>query len=205
MNCAMQRSCEAHFVISEDSPSSFQMNEEEAMQRGFRIGLAVLGVTLLACGVASAQDVKTQSMPGTDFSKYHTYKWVTIEGAKQPNQITDAQIKQSIESQLAAKGLSKVESDPADLDIAYQVAVQQETQWNAYGTGGMRWGGGMGTATQSTINIGTLVLDFYDPTSKQLVWTGRATKTLNPSSNQEKNQKNLNNAMAKLLKTYPPK
>jgi hypothetical protein len=181
------------------------MNKEEAMQRGFRISLAVLGVTLLACGVASAQDVKTQSMPGTDFSKYHTYKWVTIEGAKQPNQITDAQIKQAIESQLAAKGLTKVESDPADLDIGYQVAVQQETQWNAYGTGGMRWGGGMGTATQSTINIGTLVLDFYDPTSKQLVWTGRATKTLNPSGNQEKNQKNLNNAMAKLLKNYPPK
>jgi hypothetical protein len=175
------------------------------MQRGFRISLAVLGVTLLACGVASAQDIKSQAMPGVDFSKYHTYKWVTIEGAKQPNQITDAQIKQAIDSQLAAKGLSKVESDPADLDIGYQVAIQQQAQWNAYGTGGMRWGGGMGTATQSTINIGTLVLDFYDPNTKQLVWTGSATKTLNPSSNQEKNQKNLNNAMAKLLKVYPPK
>ena len=42
-------------------------------------------------------------------------------------------------------------------------------------------------------------------TTKQLVWTGTATKTLNPSSNQEKNQKNLNKAMAKLLKAYPPK
>jgi hypothetical protein len=180
------------------------MNEEEAMQRGFRIGLAVLGVTLLACGVALAQDVRSQSMPGADFSKYHTYKWVTIEGAKQPNQITDAQIKQAIDSQLATKGMSKVEGDPADLYVGYQVALQQQTQWNAYGTGGPRWGG-MGTATQSTINIGTLVLDFYDPTTKQLVWSGTATKTLNPSSNQEKNQKNLDKAMAKLLKSYPPK
>jgi hypothetical protein len=49
-----------------------------------------------------------------------------------------------------------------------------------------------------------LVLDIYDPTTKQLVWTGTATKTLNPSSNQEKNQKNLDKAMAKLLKNYPP-
>ncbi|MGA9584399.1 MAG: DUF4136 domain-containing protein [Terracidiphilus sp.] len=175
------------------------------MQRGFRISLAVLAITLLTCGVALAQEVKSQAMPGTDFSKYHTYKWVVVEGAKQPNQITDAQIKQAVESQLASKGLSKVESDPADLYISYQVAVQQQTQWNAYGTGGMRWGGGMGTATQSTINIGTLVLDFYDPATKQLVWTGSATKTLNPSSNQEKNQNNLNKAMAKLLKNYPPK
>jgi hypothetical protein len=63
----------------------------------------------------------------------------------------------------------------------------------------------MGTATESTINIGTLVLDVYDPATKQLVWTGRASKTIDPSNNQEKNQKNLNKAMAKLLKNYPPK
>ena len=175
------------------------------MQRGFRIRLAMLGVILLACGVAVAQDVRSQAMPGTDFSKFHTYKWVVVDGARQPNQITDAEIKQAVDSQLAAKGLSKVENDPADLYVGYQVAVQQQEQWNAYGTGGFRWGGGMGTATQSTINIGTLVLDFYDPTKKQLVWTGSATKSLNPSSNQEKNQKNLDKAMAKLLKNYPPK
>jgi len=181
------------------------MKKEKAMQRGFRIGLAVLGISLLTCGVAVAQDVKSQAMPGTDFSKYHTYKWVTVEGAKYPNQIMDAEIKLAIDGQLSSKGLSKVESDPADLYISYQVAVQQSTQWNAYGTGGFRWGGGMASAQQSTINTGTLVLDFYDPATKTLVWTGSATKTLNPSSNQEKNQKNLNNAMAKLLKNYPPK
>jgi len=63
----------------------------------------------------------------------------------------------------------------------------------------------MATATSSTINVGSIVLDMYDPATKQLVWTGTATKTLNPSSNQQKNEKNLNNAMAKLLKNYPPK
>ena len=65
--------------------------------------------------------------------------------------------------------------------------------------------GGMASATSSTINVGTLVLDMYDPSTKQLVWTGNATKTIDPSSNQEKNMKNLNKAMAKLLKDYPPK
>ena len=70
---------------------------------------------------------------------------------------------------------------------------------------GGRWGGGMATAQQSTISIGTLVLDMYDPSTKQLVWTGNATKSLDPSSNQEKNQKNLTKAMQKLLKNFPPK
>lgn len=50
-----------------------------------------------------------------------------------------------------------------------------------------------------------MVLDFYDPAAKQLFWTGRATKTIDPSNNQEKNQKNLNKAMAKLMKNFPPK
>ena len=45
----------------------------------------------------------------------------------------------------------------------------------------------------------------YDPGTKQLVWTGRATKTIDPGSNHEKNMKNLDKAMAKLLKNYPPK
>jgi hypothetical protein len=161
---------------------------------------------LLTCATTFAQDVQSNSMPGTNFAKYHTYKWVTIEGATPPNQIVDAQIKHSIDSQLAAKGLTKTDSDNADLDIGYQVAVDQEKQWNAYGTGGgLRWGGGMGTATQSTINVGTLVLDMYDPATKQLVWTGRATKTLDPGNSQEKKQKNLDKAMQKLLKNYPPK
>lgn len=45
----------------------------------------------------------------------------------------------------------------------------------------------------------------YDPATKQRVWTGNVTKTLDPSGNQEKNQKNLDKAMQKLLKNYPPK
>jgi hypothetical protein len=83
--------------------------------------------------------------------------------------------------------------------------VDKERQWNAYGMGGgIRWGG-MGTATSSTISVGTLVLDIYDPTTKQLVWTGTAIKTLDPSSNPQKNQQRLDKAMAKLLKNYPPR
>jgi len=171
----------------------------------------VLGLTILVFAalvtarIAGAQDVRYNFMPGTDFSKYHTYRWVAIEGGAHPNQIMDAQIKQAVDSQLASKGLTKTDSDKADLYIGYQIAVDQEKQWNGYGMGGgLRWGG-MASATSSTINVGTLVLDMYDPSAKHLVWTGNATKTIDPSSNQEKNQKNLNKAMAKLLKNYPPK
>ena len=181
-----------------------QENKMQQNQSSAKTGLA-LAVVLMACTAVWTQDVTSNAMPGTNFAKYKTYKWIAIEGAAKPDQITDAMIKQSVDSQLTAKGLTKTDGDNADLDVGYQAALNEERQWNAYGTGGVRWGGGMGTATSSTIVIGTLVLDMYDPAPKQLVWSGRATKTLDPNANQEKKQKNLDKAMAKLLESFSPK
>src|SRR5690348_6572098 len=84
----------------------------------------------LAAGTIAAQDVTYNSMPGTNFSKYHTYKWVSIEGGAHPNQIMDAEIKQAVDEQLAQKGLTKTEDEKADLYVGYQVAVDQQKQWN---------------------------------------------------------------------------
>ena len=109
-----------------------------------------LAAVLMACIVVAGQDVRTNYMPGTDFAKYKTYKWVTIEGGQHQNQIMDAEIKQAADAQLAAKGLTKTDIDKADLYVGYQVAVDQEKRWNGYGMGGgIRWGG-MATATRET-------------------------------------------------------
>ncbi len=166
----------------------------------------LLSLASFACfaTTASAQDVRTNYMPGTDFTKFKTYHWQAIEGGSHPNQIVDAEIKSAVDSQLAAKGFTKTDSDTADLTVTYQVAVDKEHQWNSYRTGGVRWGG-MATTTSQPISVGTIVVDFYDPSAKQLVWQGQATKTLDPQSSQEKNQKNLDKAMKKLLKNFPPK
>ena len=151
-----------------------------------------------------AQDVSSNYMPGTDFGKFKTYRWGSIQGAAHPDQIVDAEIKSSVDKQLAAKGFTKVDGDKSDLIVAYQTAVGQEKEWTGYGMGGgIRWGG-MASASSQTISVGTIVLDFYDPAAKQLVWQGRASKTIDQSTNQEKTQKNLDKAMAKLLKKFPP-
>jgi len=56
----------------------------------------------------------------------------------------------------------------------------------------------------STVYIGQLDLSMYDPAAKQLVWRGTASKTLDPKAKPEKKQKNINKAVEKLLKKYPP-
>ena len=170
-------------------------------------------VLLLSAVSASAQDVKYNFMAGTDFSKYKTYKWVRIPKVEYPNQILDQQIMQAIDAQLALKGLSKTEAENADLYVAYQAAVSQQQQWNSYSTGGGwgygrwgGWGGGMETTTttSSIIRTGTLNLDIYDVAAKNQIWRGEASKTLGSGKDPEKVQKNLNKAMAKMLKNYPP-
>lgn len=174
------------------------------------IALAFAVLLILSSG-AFAQKVRYNYMPGTDFSKFKTYKWVKIENAQYPNQIVDEQIMRAIDRQLALKGLTKVDTGTPDLAVVYQVAISQEKEWTSYSTGGDFWGrggwGGWGGTTYgstSTISVGTLNLDIYDIATKKQVWRGEATKTLDPPKDPEKLQARIDKAMEKLLKNFPP-
>ncbi len=172
----------------------------------FPIWIALCAVVFYCAGAAQAQSVHYNFVPGTDFSKYRTFKVVESPSGAHPNQIVDGQIKQAIETDLAAKGLTRSDNENVDLYVTYQIAIDQQKQWNAYGTGGgWGWGGGMATATSSTIDIGTLVIDMYDVAAKKQVWRGDATKTINPGKNEEKNLEHLQKGIAKLLKNFPPR
>jgi hypothetical protein len=98
-----------------------------------------LVLAFVACSMTFAQDVRTNYMPGTDFSTYHTYTWVDeVQGIPavggHPDQILDTQVKQAIDSQMAAKGFTKVgDGNKADLLLGYQLAIDQEKQTNGFG------------------------------------------------------------------------
>src|SRR5512134_3865903 len=144
--------------------------------------LGLVAAFVLVASFASAQDVGYNFDQQADFSKYKTYKWVAVKGGEQPNELVARQITDAIDRQLATKGLTRTDSDTADLYVAYQVAVNQEKQMTTWDTGygmGPGWGGryyggyygggGMSTSTTSTINIGTVALDMYDAAGKKLV------------------------------------
>jgi hypothetical protein len=177
-----------------------------------------VAILLGSATAAIAQDVRYNFAQGEDFSKYKTYKWVDVGGSDKANELTQKQIKESIDRELATKGLQKTESDTADLYIGIQTAIGTEKQFTSYNTGwgyGPGWGGGwyggggMASTTTygstSTIYIGQLGLDMYDSGKKELVWRGTASKTIDPKAKPEKQQKNIDKAVKKLLKNYPPK
>jgi Domain of unknown function (DUF4136) len=151
-----------------------------------------------------AQQVVYQYDRAVDFSGFHTYKWVTIQGNPQISQITAANIVNLVNTALAEKGLTPVMGGQVpDLYVGFQASVAQQQQLNWFNSGGA-WKGGFGSATTETFDAGTLVIDIYNPAQKQLIWRGTATNTLNPSSNAGKNNNNLQKAIEKLLKPFPP-
>src|ERR1700751_795179 len=172
---------------------------------------------LLAVSCAFGQDVRYNFDKNTDFSKFKTYKWVILKDAPTANDLVTKQLKDAVDAELATKGLTKIDSDSANLFIGYQAGVGQEKQFTSfssdwgYGGGWYRggWygsGGGMSTTTgsTSTIYVGQLVLDMYDPANRDLIWRGVANKTLDAKAKPDKQQKNLAKAVKKLLKNYPP-
>jgi hypothetical protein len=171
----------------------------------------VVVFTIAADQRAFAQDVRYNFDRDADFSKYKTYKWVDNKNAQRLDDLAERQFKTAMDAELAKKGLSKVDSDNADLYLSYQVALQQEKQYTSfdsgwgYGRGWRGWGGtGISTGQTSTIHVGAVDVDMYDVAERQLVWEGMASKTIDPRAKPDKQQKNLEKAVAKLLKNYPP-
>ncbi len=181
-----------------------------------RISFICMALLLTIAGSAFSQDVRYNFDKDTDFSKFKTYEWVLIKGATPVDDLTDKQIKEAVDAQLATKGLTKVEGVDGNLLIGYQAAVGSQQQFTSYSTGwgyGPGWygggwyggAGGMTTGQTSTIYSGQLALDMYDAANHDLVWRGVVSKTLDPKAKPEKRQKNLTKAVTKLFKDYPPK
>ena len=187
----------------------------------FLLASVLLTLVLLmfgVAGVAVAQDVRYDFDKNKDFSKYKTYKWVPIKGADQPDELTGKKLTAAVDAELATKGLTRTDSDSADLYLGYQTAIGTEKQFTSYNTGwgygpgwGSGWygyGGGMSSSSTygstSTVYVGQLDLSVYDPVEKQLIWRGNASKTLDPKAKPEKKEKNIAKTVKKLLKNFPP-
>jgi hypothetical protein len=172
--------------------------------------MKLLNLTALLClGVSAfAQEVQYDYNRSTNFSAYKTYHWIDYKPVAVGDELLDQDIKRAVDAQLAGKGLRRVESG-GDLVVGYQAGISQEKEFDSLGAGGWGWGGPFGNwgntrVTTSTIDIGKLTIGLFDPASRQLVWRGAASKTLNISKDPDKNYRTLEKAMAKLFRNYPP-
>jgi len=156
-----------------------------------------------ACVLYAA--VHTDCDHKADFSRYHTYSWI---GVKAGNSLWQERITQAVDTALAAKGWSKVESGG---DAAVSAVGQTketdtlETFYSGFPGWGWRaawWGGGTTTEVVPE-RVGSLTVDIFDGASKQLIFRGRTSDTL--SGNADKNDKKMEHNVDEMFKKFPPK
>ena len=147
------------------------------------------------------------------FAGYKTYGLKDGTPVGQP--LIDNRIVAAIETELAAKGLTK--SATPDVFVVYHVAFDKQKDISTFSSGygggyggyGWGWGGGWGGGTTSTqvrdILVGTMVIDVADAKKGQVVWRGMGVKEVDTGANPEKRDKSINNAVKKIFKNYPPK
>jgi Domain of unknown function (DUF4136) len=172
-----------------------------------KIVFVLIGLMLFSSGRASAQQVKTDYDRSTNFTQYKTYSW---EHVKTKDALDVDRIKSAVNTALAAKGWTQVDSNGDVSIVAMEITHNQQTLntfYDGFG-GGWGWrrfgGGGFGdaTTTTETYKVGTVVVDLFDTKTKQLIWRGSSTDTL--SNNSDKNIKNLDKGVEKMFKQFPP-
>jgi hypothetical protein len=176
----------------------------------------LLLLAALAPFSASAQNVKVDFDRSFDFSKIHRYQWRTHPIFEKHPELRDRYstaiqlVMSDTNEQLMKRGFRPVQSKP-DLFLTFFVSGRdvKNTYTDMVSPAGV-WYGWYGwyvppvwtvTRTEQYLE-GTLVVDFIDPKSSQLVWRASATDTISDYRNRDKN---VNAAVKKIFGKFPPK
>jgi Domain of unknown function (DUF4136) len=170
---------------------------------------ALVAALVLAPVVLLAQKTSFDYDKTANFAAFKTF--ALKDGTKVGDPLVDNRIVAAIKSELGAKGLTESAAKP-DLTVVYHVAFDKKQDITAYNTGGYggygyRWGGGFST-TDVRVNeilVGTLVIDIVDENKKELAWRGMGVREVDVQAKADKRDKNINSAVKKILKDFPPK
>jgi hypothetical protein len=171
---------------------------------------AILLLILLGSVSVCAQKVKVGADPAVDVAKYKTYAW--NKQISPGNPIVQQSVIKAVDEAMAAKGLTKVETDP-ELTLVLWTATDSDLVVSY-----PSWSNAMGTAMSTGIAVGsqswpvtkgTLVVDMEDARTKNSVWRATATHTLEhgPTGNSVKDAKSvekpIRKAVEKMFKQFP--
>jgi len=157
-----------------------------------RFGKAITLAFALTIGApAAGQSITTDVAPGVNFSAYKSYAWINTTAPADMNPIMFQRVIAGIESALASKGYHK--ADPGDMSLGLMLGAQDKTDIETWGRWGLRTDVYQYTQGQLTLNA-------FDTRTKQALWHGQATKTINPS---KPNPEKVDKAIAKLMANFP--
>ena len=173
--------------------------------------LMVMGIALIAVlSSGCAQKLANYDYdPKFSFEGYQSYALQQSE--KQTYQSLDAsRIEAAIKQQLSGR-YQLVEPAQADFIIHYYLLAERKVD-----NSGVSFGFGFGVNSNVGVGVSTspparektegqLVLEAVDASSKQMVWTAKATRTLKDSMNPSQRDCLIQDVVQEMMANFPPK
>jgi hypothetical protein len=176
-----------------------------------RLRLFALGAALLlaiAAGCSSSVPQPPEFDRTVNFGRYWVYAWTgQPRRMSRDLELLDWRIRTAVDGQLALKGRRKqVSGEKPDFLVAYRLAVEEGTintfrDWFEY-----RAAGGAGSPSEAYtqgFEQASLVLEMFDPVSRQLVWRASA-KAIIDTENVHKQNERVDAAVRRMLTGFPP-
>ena len=166
----------------------------------------VVGLVLTLSAVHLQAAVAVQVAKTVDFTQYKTFAWK--QGTPAANPETEKLIRETVQKQLLAKGLIRVDSN-AELLVSTHARQASEMREDVDILGAQqRWPedsdpDGVSGDTLREIEVGTLVVDLFDGNSRLNIWRGTATRTL--ADNPKTAQKQIDKSVRKMFESFPTK
>jgi hypothetical protein len=156
---------------------------------------------LLAARPAAAQEVKLDYSREVDFSRYKTFAWSPGQDPAK-NAANHIRITRSVERGFVGKGLAKSTDGQPDAYLMYHSRVDDSVKVTSK-SGDSYW---EPSNRRTTVDIGkvkqgTLILDFYDAQTKDVIWRGIASGI---AVRPDRAEEDIDGAVKKLLEGYPP-
>lgn len=176
--------------------------------------MVLLGTMLFAVSVLG-QKVDVGYDKSVDFTKFSTYSWAETTASPARPMLYSFMVTM-VDAELQSRGLKKT-ATKADLilvpagGVGFDLAGAAGSPYIATGGGPLptidstMWTGAAGPSNVATwVSEGTLDLEFVEPSTNKVVWNGSVKQKLD-TGDPKKSMERTANAVAKLLKQFPPK
>ena len=180
------------------------------MSRSLRVVSAL--VLLFALAACSSVEVKQDWDPGANFAALHSWGWqsstpVLTGNARLDDPLVHSRIQNALAQTLRAKGYTQTATKP-DFLVTYHIAIEQKLDAQTIYTGYGPYRGWYGVGGTQTVvdqyDQGTLLVDFIDPGSNNVIWRGTAQSRLQELKTPEEREARVNDAVERLLNQFPP-
>jgi len=153
-----------------------------------------------------------------DFSTYKTYAWSEKTDEETNKSMANSplvhkRVRADIDENLQSKGFQMADAGQADLLVSYHLSVAvtgHSSSSVSFGVGSFGGHSSVGLSVGvpvggRTIKEGTLMIDFVDARTSNLVWQGASSRQLSRSPTPEKTNANIDEVVSEILKKFPPK